>query len=288
MIVITLTKVPYSLRGDLTKWCQEIQTGVYVGNVNARIRDQLWERIKRNVGNGEATLVYTTNNELGYTFRTTRRDHLVVDYDGIPLMKKVAAKKTVKHGFSKAARYHKARKFKSKKIVNNIQKRKEFIVVDVETTGLDPKKDEIISIGAVKRGKTGQKESFFHIIECSKVIPPAIQKLTGLTNEIVEAGEPLVKVLRAFRNFIGDERIVGYNLRFDIEFLDYAFKKVKLERKSNELVDLLAIVKKKNRFLDNYKLDTVLQAYGIENKQPHQALEDAKATFQLAEKLMEN
>lgn len=39
MIVITLTKVPYSLRGDLTKWCQEIQTGVYVGNVNARIRD---------------------------------------------------------------------------------------------------------------------------------------------------------------------------------------------------------------------------------------------------------
>ncbi len=45
MIVITLTKVPNSLRGDLTKWYQEIQTGVYVGNVTAKIRDELWNRI---------------------------------------------------------------------------------------------------------------------------------------------------------------------------------------------------------------------------------------------------
>lgn len=41
MIVITLSKVPMSLRGDLTKWCQEVQTGVYVGNFSARIRDLL-------------------------------------------------------------------------------------------------------------------------------------------------------------------------------------------------------------------------------------------------------
>lgn len=43
MIVVTLTKVPQSLRGDLTKWYQEVQTGVYVGNVSARIRDLLWD-----------------------------------------------------------------------------------------------------------------------------------------------------------------------------------------------------------------------------------------------------
>ena len=39
MIVITLSKTPASLRGDLTKWCQEIQTGIYVGSVNAKVRD---------------------------------------------------------------------------------------------------------------------------------------------------------------------------------------------------------------------------------------------------------
>jgi CRISPR-associated endoribonuclease Cas2 subtype I-E len=54
MIVITLSKVPPSLRGVLTKWCQEVQTGVYVGRFSARIRDSLWERIQRDIGSGEA------------------------------------------------------------------------------------------------------------------------------------------------------------------------------------------------------------------------------------------
>ena len=52
MIVITLTKTPPALRGDLTRWCQEIQTGVYVGDVSARVRDKLWERVQTNIGNG--------------------------------------------------------------------------------------------------------------------------------------------------------------------------------------------------------------------------------------------
>ena len=89
MIVITLSKTPASLRGDLTKWCQEIQTGIYVGNVNAKVRDLLWKRVQKNIGQGEATLVYNTNNELGYTFRTTRLDRKIVDCDGIPLLKHV-------------------------------------------------------------------------------------------------------------------------------------------------------------------------------------------------------
>ncbi|WP_235803271.1 type I-E CRISPR-associated endoribonuclease Cas2e, partial [Levilactobacillus namurensis] len=59
MIVITLTKVPPALRGDLTKWYQEVQTGVYVGNVSARIRDLLWDRVQKTIGQGEATMVYS-------------------------------------------------------------------------------------------------------------------------------------------------------------------------------------------------------------------------------------
>jgi len=47
MTVVTLSKVPYSLRGDLSKWMQEIATGVYVGNFNTRIREELWKRIKQ-------------------------------------------------------------------------------------------------------------------------------------------------------------------------------------------------------------------------------------------------
>lgn len=49
MIVLTLTDCPIALRGDLTKWLLEINTGVYVGRVSARVRDYLWERVVRNI-----------------------------------------------------------------------------------------------------------------------------------------------------------------------------------------------------------------------------------------------
>ncbi len=159
MIVITLTKVPNSLRGDLTKWCQEIQTGVYVGSFSARIREMLWSRILKNIGTGEATLVYSTNNELGYTFRTTRRDKRVVDFDGVPLMMQMIETPPIRHGFSKAAKYHKSKKFSKKtNISNNMIKgaiKNDFIAVDLETTGLNTSRNKIISIGAIKENLKG-------------------------------------------------------------------------------------------------------------------------------------
>lgn len=69
MIVITLTDCPKSLRGDLSKWLLEINTGVFVGKVSARVRDNLWKRVKDSVRNGRATLVYTTNTEQRMDFR---------------------------------------------------------------------------------------------------------------------------------------------------------------------------------------------------------------------------
>ena len=71
LTVITLKNVPPSLRGDLTKWMQEIATGVYIGNFNPRIRERLWNRICENTSIGEATLSYATRNEIGYTFQTS-------------------------------------------------------------------------------------------------------------------------------------------------------------------------------------------------------------------------
>ncbi len=54
------------------------------------------------------------------------------------------------------------------------------------------------------------------------------------------------------------------------------------------MIDLLPIVKKRNRFIDNYRLSTVLAEYDITNSTPHHADSDAEATFALAEKLIEN
>ena len=81
MIVISLSKCSASLRGDLTKWLLEIDTGVYVGRVTARIRDELWFKIEKNANGGSAFLVYSAKNEQGFEFRTLNTKWNPVDYD---------------------------------------------------------------------------------------------------------------------------------------------------------------------------------------------------------------
>lgn len=62
MVVITLTDCPPKLRGDLTKWLIEVNTGVFVGKINARVREEVWQRVCDNLSNGRATMVFSTNN----------------------------------------------------------------------------------------------------------------------------------------------------------------------------------------------------------------------------------
>lgn len=291
MIVITLTKVPPSLRGSLTLWCQEIQTGVYVGNVTARIRDRLWERIIRDIGSGQATMTYNAQNELGYQFRTTRDNQEVKDFERIPLLvrlNKVEAPR--KPGFSTAAKMHRARISnkgydRHRQIKHDIS----FVSLDIETTGLDVTKNSIISIGAMLHQSGNQIEQFYMLVNTKQRIPANIVKLTNLTDELVnEEGEEIAIVLNHLRQFVRDYPIVGFNLPFDDDFISAAYRKNQEEPLSNRLVDVLPLVKRTNKFLDNYKLGTVLRKYGIVNDDEHNALSDARATMMLTLKLIEN
>lgn len=290
MIVITLSKVPLSLRGDLTKWCQEVQTGVYVGNFSARIRDLLWERIQENLKSGEATLIYSTNNELGYTFRTTRKDKKIVDFDGLPLMKQLVVSNSnqqseIAQGWSNAAKFRKA-KFFGTKVHNKEFVKKQIVCIDIETTGLDPKKDDIIELAAVRRTQDDELEIFQRYVQINQPISQEITKLTGISNEVLkQSGKELIPVLEELKKFIKDDLIIGYNVGFDLEFLRLAFMKTKIKMFTNENKDLLRLVKKKNKFLGNYRLQNVLEIYEIENKNPHTAVGDATATLMLGERL---
>lgn len=301
MIVITLTKVPLSLRGDLTKWCQEVQTGVYVGSFSARIRDLLWERIMETVKNGEATMIYSTNNELGYAFRTNRKDKEIVFYDGLPLLKHLTPKKTKKdteqrHGFSKAATYRRAN-YARKKLVDNLvedSKKKatdfnKIVAIDLETSGLNTDRDAILSIGAVKADSAGKESVFSEYINYEAPLSDEVRNLTGLSTEFLrEHGVDLKEALLKLDSFIEDvDIIVGYNLRFDLEFLRMSYLQEKILMFQKQTKDLLKVVKKKNKFMKSYHLEDALEKYDVINEDPHTAIGDAKATFELTKALLE-
>ena len=267
---------------------QEIATGVYIGNFSSRIREYLWSRVIESVGNGEATLSYASRNEIGYKFETYNTKRETIDCEGIPLVIFLAENRSsiqnIKTGFSNVAKYRKQSKF-GIKVEKDISDRKQFIVMDIETTGLDYNIDEIIEIGALKISKE-KIEEFSILVSCSKRLPSFIVKLTGITETILyEKGIELNRALELMVDFIGEETIVGYNISFDMKFINYNLKKLNKNPLQNRCVDILNIVKKENMYLNSYKLEDVLSEYGIEKSLEHRALSDAKQIARLINKL---
>lgn len=285
--VITLSRVPPALRGDLSKWMQEIATGVYVGNFNTAIREKLWERVKNNLNGGEATLSYACRNEIGYNFQTENTRDKVIDSDGIPLIYTPTdtdgdVLPEPQKGFSQAAKFRKADKYRSKK-----QNAPSYVVLDIETDGLDPGTDAIIEIGAVKQGANGE-EAFHALIVHDKALPQKIKQLTGITDELLkEKGQSLDEALDGLLAFIGTSDIVGYGIDFDIRFLSDALKRLGKKPLKNKSYDLKRYVKKEQIDLNNYKLQTVLKAYAMDDIVPHRALGDAEIIARLARKVNE-
>jgi len=91
VIVIVLSVTPEKLRGEITRWLLEISTGVYVGHLSARVRENLWERIVSDVARGRAIMVWSTRNEQRLAFRVHNHSWTVEDFDGISLMRRVTS-----------------------------------------------------------------------------------------------------------------------------------------------------------------------------------------------------
>lgn len=284
LTVITLKKSPPSLTGDLTKWMQEISTGVYVGNFNTKIREKLWERVIESVGSGEATMTYAYRNEIGYRFETHNSNKIPINFDGIPLVftpnNPKESKKENKLGFSKAAKMRKAKKYSGIKSQGNT---KTYVIIDLETTGLDPINDRIIEVGAIRIGE--EIKDYSAIVKQEIDITEKIRDLTGISDEDIKKGKAEEIVINELLDFIGQDSLVGYNINFDIKFINECLNRFGKSKVRNMTYDVMKYVKNDKLFLKNYKLETVVKEYGINEKVPHRALEDARIIQKLIEKL---
>ncbi|MDR7587720.1 MAG: type I-E CRISPR-associated endoribonuclease Cas2e [Armatimonadota bacterium] len=87
MVVMVLEKVPRSLRGELTRWLLELDSGVFVGRVSALVRDLLWQKALERAGEGRCTMAWQTNNEQGFALRIHgHQDRVLRDFEGMVLV----------------------------------------------------------------------------------------------------------------------------------------------------------------------------------------------------------
>jgi len=153
----------------------------------------------------------------------------------------------------------------------------EIIIVDVETTGLCAKNDEIIEIAAVKI-KDGQIiDEFSSLVKPKIKISQKITDLTSITEQMLSTADEINKVIRNFNDFCGQSDIIcTHNSAFDSAFIDKALRDAGLEERFF-YIDSLHLCRRLYSGLKTYKLKTVTKYLNIEHSNAHRALSDALA-----------
>lgn len=156
----------------------------------------------------------------------------------------------------------------------------EYIVLDLEMTGLNPRTDAILEIGAVKYRKGRETERFERLVCPRRKIEKRVQEITGITDEMADSGEELDSVMGEFLEFLEEDVIVGHNVIFDYSFLkQWAVNhKIPFEKKA---VDTLKIARKCLPHLEKRSLDYLCEYFEISREESHRAYHDAKATAKL-------
>lgn len=289
MIVVTLTNCPPRLRGDLSKWLQEINTGVYVGLLNQRVREELWKRICDNLPRGQATMVYSANNEQRMEFRVHNTTWTPVDFDGLTLMLRpvsASPEETPRSAPSSAAVGQMIRRKRAAQV--SAEKKVGYVVVDIETTGLDHAKDEILELGAIRVIDHEIAESFSALICTKAEVPSEISALTGITREMAHKdGIDPETALTRFWDFVGKSPIVGHNLDFDLAFITKASAAFGIAVPRVSCSDTLMLARRRVTDVPNHRLETLAEYFGVGLTDRHRALADCITTFQIYEKLNE-
>ena len=158
-----------------------------------------------------------------------------------------------------------------------------YIVLDIETTGLDPKTEKIIEIGAARVRCGRVEETFQTLVNPARKLEDRIVELTGITDDML-CGAPYIEtVLPAFLEFVGEDLLLGHSVRFDYSFLKRAAvnQNCSFEKKA---VDTLKLARLCLPELPSRSLGALCEYYEIAHT-AHRALGDALATHALYQKL---
>ncbi len=160
----------------------------------------------------------------------------------------------------------------------------EFVVFDIETTGLSSVTDKIIEIGAVRCRGEEILARFDTFIDPGFHIPEEITALTSITDEDVKGAPKLEDALKAFLEFAGDSMLVAHNASFDTSFIRRACNECGM-RFSNTYLDTLAVSRYVNTDLKRHNLDALKDYFKLEDFHHHRACDDAEITAKILYRL---
>jgi len=160
--------------------------------------------------------------------------------------------------------------------------KRSYIALDLETTGLNPKTDRILEIGAVRVSDGRIEDTYSVFVDSGMSIPAYITELTGIDNEMVKDGISTEAAIRELTDFCSGYDLLGHNIMFDFSFVKRNAVNCGLTFEKNG-IDTLKIAKKHLSNLPSRRLGELCGYYKIVQDNKHRAYDDAVAASRLYE-----
>jgi DNA polymerase III epsilon subunit family exonuclease len=156
---------------------------------------------------------------------------------------------------------------------------REYVAIDLETTGLNPRTERVVEVGAVRFDSRGRDLSVYQsLVNPNRPVSPQARAVHGITDEELLASRPAEAVLPEFFDWLqtGNRPILlAHNASFDAAFLGREFVRVGVVTSGLSVVDTLPLARRLRPDSPNHRLDTLARLLSLDLDIPHRALTDA-------------
>ena len=153
-----------------------------------------------------------------------------------------------------------------------------YVVIDVETSGLSYINSEITELSAIKVVNDEEIDTFTSLVKPKEPIPAAATAVNGITNDMVADAPAIEEVLPKYLDFIGENIVIGHNVNFDIDFIYESSVRILNKPFSNNYSDTLPLAHQYVFGVENFKLGTLAAHFRIFESDPHRSLSDCRTT----------
>lgn len=165
---------------------------------------------------------------------------------------------------------------------------KDYVIFDLETTGVSCNSDRVVEISALKVVNGCITEEFSTLVNPQCSIPYHASQINGITDDMVKDAPVFEDALKEFFEFVGDMVLVGHNIHsFDMRFIYRDSEKYFGSIPGNDYVDTLKIARICLPGLRHHTLADLADHYGISTKGAHRALNDCRMNQAVYEKMGE-
>lgn len=160
-----------------------------------------------------------------------------------------------------------------------------YVVLDIETTGLKYS-DDIIEFAAIKIENNNLIGKMSFLLKPEKSVPCHITDLTGIDHMMLSTALPFSEHIDEILSFIGEDVIIGHNIIFDIDRLNYKLYTLLKRSIDNNYSDTKQLARQRIHDIENYRLATIAQRLNVRVENAHRALDDCYTTWKCYEQLI--